>query len=108
MKLDLVDIFTKKKKKAQMSSFIKLHPCGQTDMTKLIVAFRNYANALKKRVSLYVNNGVLVSVYVRVYAHAALGRVHTNYVALLGVSWVSCGLDRGSPTHGLHAATFVN
>ena len=43
-------------KKSQISSFIKICPVGPvlfdaarwTDMTKLIVAFRNIANALKK------------------------------------------------------------
>ena len=42
-------------KKLQISSFIKIrsvaaelfHADGQTDMTKLIVAFRNFANAPK-------------------------------------------------------------
>jgi hypothetical protein len=44
------------RKKAQISSFIKIRPLGaelfyahgQTDMTKLIVAFRNFANAPKE------------------------------------------------------------
>ena len=42
------------RQKAQTQSFIKnpsngsrVVPCGQTDMTKLIVAFRNFANAPK-------------------------------------------------------------
>ena len=43
------------KKKAQISASIKIRPVGaelfhvdgQTDMTKLIVAFRNFANAPK-------------------------------------------------------------
>ena len=43
-------------KKAQVSNFIKIRPVGtelfhadgQTDMTKLIVAFRNFAKAPKK------------------------------------------------------------
>jgi hypothetical protein len=43
------------RKKAQISSFIKIRPVGaelcrtngQTDMTKLIVAFRNFANEPK-------------------------------------------------------------
>jgi hypothetical protein len=43
-------------KKAQISSFLKIRPMGvdlfpangQTDMTKLIVAFRNFAIAPKK------------------------------------------------------------
>jgi hypothetical protein len=42
------------RQKAQIQSFIKnpsngsrVVPCGQTDMTKLIVAFRNFANAPK-------------------------------------------------------------
>ena len=30
----------------------RVHPSGQTDMTKLIVAFRNFANAPKKKFSL--------------------------------------------------------
>ena len=44
-------------KKAQVSSFIKIrqveavlfHADGQTDMMKLIVAFRNFANAPKNQ-----------------------------------------------------------
>jgi hypothetical protein len=44
------------RKKAQISSFIKIRPAGaklfhadgQTDMTKLILAFRNFANAPEK------------------------------------------------------------
>jgi hypothetical protein len=30
-----------------LSSGSRVVPCGQTDMTKLIVAFRNFANAPK-------------------------------------------------------------
>jgi hypothetical protein len=45
-------------KKSQTSNFIKIRPAGteffredrQTDMTKLIVAFRNFANAPKNLV----------------------------------------------------------
>jgi hypothetical protein len=48
-------------KKVQISSFIKICPVGaelfhadrQTDMTKLIVAFRNFANAPKKTLTLF-------------------------------------------------------
>jgi len=29
------------------SSFSRVVPCGRTDITKLIVAFRNFANGLK-------------------------------------------------------------
>ena len=60
MKLEFSpQIFEKKKKEAKISSFIKIRPVGvkllntdrrtdgQTHMTKLIVAFRNFANAPK-------------------------------------------------------------
>ena len=40
------------RKKAQVSNFIKIRPVfhtdGRTDMTNLIVAFRNFANAPKQ------------------------------------------------------------
>jgi hypothetical protein len=47
--------FRKKKKKAQISTFIKIRPVGadlfhaggRTDMTNLMVAFRNFANSPK-------------------------------------------------------------
>ena len=50
MKLEFVDRFSKK---SQISNFIKIrvveaelfHAEGQTDMTKVIVSFRNSANA---------------------------------------------------------------
>jgi len=46
-----------RKKYTQISNFIKIRPVGaelfhvdgRTDMTKLIVAFRNFANAPKKK-----------------------------------------------------------
>jgi len=51
MKLGLFDIFSKN---AQILNFMKISPVGvefradgQTDMTKLIVAFRNVTNAPK-------------------------------------------------------------
>jgi hypothetical protein len=37
---------------------------GQTDMMKLIVAFRNFANALKKR--LYWNVGTYIPIYMEI------------------------------------------
>ena len=54
MKLELYRQILKKKK-AQLSSFIKIrlvgaelfYADGRTDMTKLTVAFRNFANAPK-------------------------------------------------------------
>ena len=53
MKLEFLSGFSKK---AQISGLIKIRPVGaelfhvdsQTDMTKLIVAFRNFENALKR------------------------------------------------------------
>ena len=50
-----LEIFGRFSKTAQMSSFIKIrlmgaelfNADGQTDLTKLIVAFRNFANAPK-------------------------------------------------------------
>jgi hypothetical protein len=50
-------------KKTQISNFMKILPLGaevfhadrQTDMTKLIVAFRNFANAPKHRTSRCTN-----------------------------------------------------
>jgi hypothetical protein len=50
--LNFIDIISKNTK---ISNFIKIHPLGvelfhvdgQTDMTKVIVAFRNFANAPK-------------------------------------------------------------
>ena len=52
MKVKVLDRFSKK---SQTSNFIKILPVGaelfhadeQTDMTKLIAAFRNFANAPK-------------------------------------------------------------
>jgi hypothetical protein len=54
MKLEFLDIFPKS---PQISNFMKIRPVGeelfhadrQTDMTKLIVPFRNFANAPKNR-----------------------------------------------------------
>ena len=53
--MNFLDRFSKK---SQISGFIKIRPVGaelfhadrQTDMTKLIVAFRNFANAPKKAI----------------------------------------------------------
>jgi hypothetical protein len=57
-------------KKALISSFIKIRPLGaellhadgRTDMSKLKVAFRNFANAPKKtpNILLYVSKSVLL------------------------------------------------
>jgi hypothetical protein len=38
-----------------------LHTDGQTDMTKLIVAFRNFANARKKRNNLFTSRALYKS-----------------------------------------------
>jgi len=51
MKLKLYDRFSKKYSNIKFhenpSSGSRVFPCGQTDMTKLTVAFRSFANAPK-------------------------------------------------------------
>ena len=59
-------------RKAKISNFIKIGPVetelfhadgqkdGRTDMMKLIDAFRNFANALKKRLYLLVSNQLIL------------------------------------------------
>ena len=47
-------IFARVSKDSQIPNFMKIRPCGRTDMTKLIVAFRNFANALKMHVRLQI------------------------------------------------------
>jgi hypothetical protein len=48
------------KSRENLSSGGRVVPCGQTDMTKLIVAFRNFANAPTKTVITFTNIFIVV------------------------------------------------
>jgi hypothetical protein len=59
------------------SSSVKFHqnpsigsravPCGRTDMKKLIVAFRNFANAPKKTKSRHRNHHLIIIIIIIMY-----------------------------------------
>jgi hypothetical protein len=48
-----------------LSSGSRVVPCKETDMTKLTVAFRNFANATKKNVTVTKTEAVLLFHFIR-------------------------------------------
>jgi hypothetical protein len=52
--------YSNAKSRENPSSGSRVVPCGQTDMTKLIFAFRNFANAPTKRVITFTNIFIVV------------------------------------------------
>jgi hypothetical protein len=53
-------------------SAIRVVPCGQTDMTKLIVAFRNFANVPKNVTALHYSDCSRQKVFVRLRKNSGI------------------------------------